>query len=286
VTEPVSTSPLPLPYVDPDRRAARRRRGRRNSALATISLVLFIVVVCVLVGRQPGWPAVQESFFDASIFKSSFLPVLEALVLNIKIFLIAEIFILPLGVLVALCRRSTTPVLLPLRFTAALYTDVFRGTPTLLVVFLLGFGVPAIGIPGLPIDPVVWGTAALVLSYGAYVGEVFRAGIASVHPSQAMAARSLGLSHLQTNRYVVLPQAVRRVVPPLLNDFVSLQKDTALVGVLGPIEALRQAQILSYDLANFTPYVVAAVLFIAMTIPLARYTDWLASRQERRMYSR
>ena len=270
------------PYVDPVRRAAVRRRAVRDGVVATVSLVVFVGLAAVWVSRLPGWPAVQASFFDGEIFRSSFLPVLQALVLNIKMFVVAELLILPLGLLVALCRRSSTPVLFPLRVVATVYTDVFRGTPTLLVVLLLGFGVPALDIPGLTPDPVVWGTVALVLSYGAYVGEVFRAGITSVHPSQTMAARSLGLNQWQTSRFVVLPQAIRRVVPPLLNDFVSLQKDTALVGVLGPIEALRQAQILSYDLANFTPYVVAALLFIAMTIPLARYTDWLQARQERR----
>ncbi|HEY7858830.1 MAG TPA: amino acid ABC transporter permease [Candidatus Nanopelagicales bacterium] len=274
--------PASTPYVDPARRAASRRKTRRDVTVASVSLVVFLAVVVVLVTRLPGWPAVSAAFFDPSIFRSSFWPVLQALVVNIKIFLIAELLILPLGLVVALCRRSTAPVLLPLRFVATVYTDVFRGTPTLLVVFLLGFGVPALNIPGLTPDPLVWGGLALVLSYGAYVGEVFRAGLASVHPSQTMAARSLGLSPLQATRFVVLPQAVRRVVPPLLNDFVSLQKDTALVGVLGPIEALRQAQIISYELFNFTPYVVAALLFIAMTIPLARYTDWLQSRQERR----
>ncbi|HET8971129.1 MAG TPA: amino acid ABC transporter permease [Candidatus Nanopelagicales bacterium] len=272
----------PVPYLDPARRAASRRRAVRGAIVATGSLLVFVALVVVWVSRLPGWPAVQASFFDGEVFLSSFGPTLRALILNIKIFLVAELLILPLGLVVALCRRSSAPVLFPLRVVATVYTDVFRGTPTLLVVLLLGFGVPALDIPGLTPDPVVWGGLALVLSYGAYVGEVFRAGIVSVHPSQAMAARSLALSQWQTSRYVVLPQAVRRVVPPLLNDFVSLQKDTALVGILGPIEALRQAQIDSYDLANFTPYVTAAVLFIAMTIPLARYTDWLAARQERR----
>ena len=164
---------------------------------------------------------------------------------------------------------------------AVLYTDIFRGIPTILLVFLLGFGVPALGLSGVPNDPLVWGTVALVISYSAYVAEVFRAGIDSVHPSQRAAARSLGLSSVQTTRYVVLPQAVRRVVPPLLNDFISLQKDTALVSVIGPIEALRQAQIDSSFTFNFTPYVVAAVLFIALTVPMTRCADWLNARSAR-----
>jgi polar amino acid transport system permease protein len=165
---------------------------------------------------------------------------------------------------------------------ATIYVDVFRGVPTILVIFLLGFGVPALRLQGVPTSPVFWGTTALILSYSAYVAEVFRAGIGSVHPSQRMAARSLGLSMYQTNRYVVLPQAVRNVVPPLLNDFISLQKDTALVSVLGPIEVLRQAQIDASSTFNYTAYVAAALIFIALTIPMTRFADWVQGRMARR----
>jgi polar amino acid transport system permease protein len=274
VAEPV------VPYVDPDRRERRARKARRNAIVATASTILFFVVVSVAVLNTPGWPSVQEAFFNPEYFWSSWPSILSALLVNIKMFLVAEVAILILGMALALVRLSTSPTLMPLRIVGTVYTDVFRGTPTLLVVLLLGFGIPALNLQGVPTDPLIWGTVALILSYTAYVAEVFRAGIASIHPSQRAAAQSLGLSTSQANRYVVLPQAVRRVIPPLLNDFVSLQKDTALVSVLGPIEALRAAQIIVYSKFNYTPYIVAAICFIALTIPLARFTDWLTARQE------
>nr|WP_275406897.1 amino acid ABC transporter permease [Actinomadura bangladeshensis] len=202
--------------------------------------------------------------------------------LNVRIFLIAEPVILAVGLLVALARGLRNPLFFPLRALAVAYTDVFRGIPTILLVYLVGFGLPALQLQGIPDSPAVLGGFALVLSYGAYVAEVFRAGIDSIHPSQRAAARSLGLSRTQSLRFVVLPQAVRRVVPPLLNDFASLQKDTALVAVLGPLEALRQAQIHSADTFNYTPFLASAVLFIALTVPMARFTDHLAARAERR----
>lgn len=270
------------PYVDPLRVAAMRRRSVRSSLIATISTVVFLLVAGTLTVSAPGWPSVKYWFFNGEAFRASIGPVSRAFLLNVKIFLVAEVFILVLSLMVALIRVSTSAVLVPLRMLATVFTDVFRGTPTLLVVYLLGFGVPALQIQGIPTDPVIWGTVALVLSYTAYVAEVFRAGIRSVHPSQRAAARSLGLSSAQTLRFVVLPQAVRRVAPPLLNDFVSLQKDTALVSVLGPIEALRAAEIYAASKFNYTSIVVAALLFIAVTIPLARFTDWLTDRQERR----
>ncbi len=200
-----------------------------------------------------------------------------------RVFLTAEAFILVFALLLALARSSRSPVLFPVRVLAAVYVDLLRGIPVLLVLFLLGFGVPALRLEGVPNDPVFWATVALVMSYSAYVSEVYRAGIDSVHESQRAAARSLGLTSAQAMGYVVLPQAVRRVIPPLLNDFIALQKETALVGVLGPIEAARQAQIYSSREFNFTSYVAAAVLFLIVTIPLTRLTDWLLSRQRTRV---
>jgi polar amino acid transport system permease protein len=246
------------------------------------SLVGFTVVVVLLVTRTTGWPIVQETFFNGQQFVESFPGLLDAFMLNVTIFLIAEPLILVFSLVIALVRTLRAPIFLPLRVIATIYVDVFRGVPTILVIFLLGFGVPALQLQGVPSDPVFWGTAALVLSYSAYVAEVFRAGIGSVHPSQRMAARSLGLSVGQTNRYVVLPQAIRNVVPPLLNDFISLQKDTALVAVLGPIEVLRQAQIDASSTFNYTPYVAAALIFIALTIPMTRFADWVQARMARR----
>jgi polar amino acid transport system permease protein len=206
----------------------------------------------------------------------------KAFLVNVKIFLIAEALILPFALLIAVLRNLPGPVFFPLRALAVVYADLFRGIPTILVIYILGFGVPALGLSWLPIDPLFWGVVALVLVYSAYVSEVYRAGIESVHPSQEAAARSLGLSHGKALRFVILPQAVRRVIPPLLNDFIGLQKDTALVGLLGVVEAFRQSQIEVAASFNYTPYLVTAILFVLLTIPLARFTDWLVARDRRR----
>ncbi|WP_311922651.1 amino acid ABC transporter permease [Microbispora sp. H10836] len=264
------------------READLRARGRRSMSVATASTIVVVVTLIVVVTSSPGWPRVQELFFSPEAFVAALPDVLRGFLLNIKIFLIAEPLILVVGLLVALVRGLRAPVFFPLRALAVLYTDVFRGIPTILLVYLVGFGIPALQLQGAPSDPVTLGIIALVLSYGAYVAEVFRSGIESVHPSQRAAARSLALSHGQTMRHVVLPQAVRRVIPPLLNDFTSLQKDTALVAVLGPLEALRQAQIHAASSFNYTPYLVAALLFILLTVPMARFTDHLAARAARR----
>lgn len=284
----MSIAPAPgadVVYRDPLRQARLRKKAWTNALIGIASLIGFAVLLVLLIGRSSGWAAVQETFFSGEQFATSFPEVLSAFWLNVRIFLIAEPLILILGLLVALGRGLRAPIFLPLRVVATVYVDVFRGVPTILVIFLLGFGMPALRLPGVPSDPIFWGTVALVLSYGAYVAEVFRAGINSVHPSQRMAARSLGLSSAQTSRFVVLPQATRNVLPPLLNDFISLQKDTALVAVLGPIEALRQAQIDASFNFNYTPYVVAACIFIALTIPMTRFADWVQRRTERKRRS-
>ena len=280
-----NTPPAPgaaVVYRDPVRQALVRRTALRNALVGMASLLVFAAVAVFLVTRTTGWPIVQETFFNGPQFVESFPGLLDAFMLNVTIFLIAEPLILVFSLVIALVRTLRAPIFLPLRVIATIYVDVFRGVPTILVIFLLGFGVPALQLQGVPSDPVFWGTAALVLSYSAYVAEVFRAGIGSVHPSQRMAARSLGLTIGQTNRYVVLPQAIRNVVPPLLNDFISLQKDTALVAVLGPIEILRQAQIDASSTFNYTPYVAAALIFIALTIPMTRFADWVQARMARR----
>jgi len=200
----------------------------------------------------------------------------------VKIFLIAEVFILVFALLIAVLRGLPGPVFFPVRALAVVYVDLFRGVPTILVIYILGFGVPALALPGVPIEPLFWGIVSLVLVYSAYVSEVYRAGIDSVHPSQAAAARSLGLTHSQALRFVVIPQAVRRVIPPLLNDFIGLQKDTALVALLGVVEAFRQSQIDVAGSFNYTPYIATAIIFIALTVPMARFTDWLIARDKRR----
>jgi polar amino acid transport system permease protein len=247
-----------------------------------VSTLAVLGVAVVAVTQSPGWPRVQKTYFDPSTARDVFPDVAKAFWLNIRIFLVAEVFILIVAVVVAIIRVVPVPALAPIKLLATIYTDVFRGTPTILVVFLVGFGVPALNLAGMPTSLFWLGVIALTLSYGAYVAEVLRAGILSIHPTQWASGRALGLSYGQTMRHVVLPQAVRRVAPPLLNDFVSLQKDTALLSIIGLVEALRVAQINSGDTFNFTGYVVAAVFFIAATIPLARFTDYLTVRSLRR----
>ena len=241
-----------------------------------------MTIVVVAVTRSPGWEEFKAYFFDWSKYRKSFPEILDAFWLNVKLFGTAEAIILPAALFLAVLRSLPGPVFFPLRALAVVYTDLFRGIPTILVIFMLGFGMPSLDLAWVPKSEFFWATVALVLVYSAYVSEVYRAGIESVHPSQAAAARSLGLSHGQALRFVVLPQAVRRVIPPLLNDFIGLQKDTALVGALGVVEAFRQTQINQSADFNGTYYLVAATLFVAITIPLARFTDWLVARDRRR----
>ena len=236
----------------------------------------------MLVVTSAGWDEVKQAFFSREQFDRSFPDILAAFWTNVKIFLIAEVFILVFALGIAILRGLPGPVFFPLRVLAIVYVDLFRGVPTVLVIYILGFGVPALQLSGVPTDPLFWGGVSLVLVYSAYVSEVYRAGIESVHPSQSAAARSLGLTHGQTLRFVVVPQAVRRVIPPLLNDFIGLQKDTALVALLGVVEAFRQSQIEVAASFNYTPYLATALLFILLTIPLARFTDWLVERDKRR----
>jgi polar amino acid transport system permease protein len=268
--------------------AARRSKvpgtggDARNVAIALASTVVFFVLVVFAITHAPGWHEVRRTFFDWGEFKATLPEISRAFLLNVKIFSIAEVLILVVALVVAVIRSLPGPVFFPLRALAIAYADFFRGVPTILVIAILGFGAPALALRGVPTSTTFWGIVALVLVYTAYVSEVYRAGIESVHPSQEAAARSLGLSRWQAMRYVILPQAVRRVIPPLLNDFIGLQKDTALVGVLGAIEAFNQSQIDVDATFNFTPYLVAAFLFVAITIPLARFTDWLILRDRRR----
>ena len=254
----------------------------RNVTIALVSTVVFFTVLVLVITSSPGWPEVKTAFFNPTVFREAFPEVLRAFWLNIKIFCVAEVFILAFALVIAVLRSLPGPVFFPIRALAIVYTDFFRGIPTILLIFILGFGVPALGLSGVPTSALVWATAALIIIYSAYVAEVYRAGIESVHPSQDAAARSLGLTRAQSLRHVVVPQAVRRVVPPLLNDFIGLQKDTALVALIGPVEAFRQAQIDTSATFNFTPYVAAALIFVAFTIPLARLTDWLNERSRRR----
>jgi len=265
-----------------ERDAWRRSRARRRTLIAAVSTVVVLVGTAWLVVTSPGWERVRDTFFDLDEARAVAPDIIRAFWMNIKLFTVAEVAILVLALGVAVIRVIPVAGLAPLKLVAVVYTDVALGTPTLLVVFLVGFGVPALRLQGVPIDLFWLGVIALTFSYGGYVAEVLRAGIASIHPSQWASGRSLGLSYGQTFRHVVLPQAVRRVMPPLINDFVSLQKDTALVALIGLVEALRTAQINSSRDFDYTPYVVAALGFIALTVPLARATDHLALRAVRR----
>jgi polar amino acid transport system permease protein len=265
------------------------RSGGRAVAIALVSTAVFFAVIVLVVVSSPGWPEVKEAFFNREIFWDSLPGIASAFLTNVKIFCFAEVVILFTALGVALVRSLPGPVFFPLRLLAIVYADFFRGIPTILLIYLLGFGIPALGLAyvsepellwGVPAE-VVWGTVALILVYTAYVSEVYRAGIESVHPSQNAAARSLGLSHGQSLRYVVVPQAVRRVIPPLLNDFIGLQKDTALVALIGVVEAFRQSQIDAAATFNFTPYLATALMFLLITVPLTRFTDWLIERDRR-----
>jgi polar amino acid transport system permease protein len=248
-------------------------------------VVVFTLLALVVVSA-PGWPEVREAFFYGPEFRDSFPDILEQFGTNVELFLVAEVFILVFGLFLAVLRSLSGPVFFPLRLLSAAYTDVFRGIPTILLIFLLGFGVPTLGLAGVPRSEFFWATVSLVLVYSAYVAEVYRAGIESVHPSQEAAARSLGLNRFHALRYVILPQAIRRVIPPLLNDFIGLQKDTALIALLGILEAFRQSQIEVAGSFNYTPYVATALIFLALTIPMTRLTDWLIARNRRRELAR
>ena len=266
-----------------NRRAAyEKTRKRRSIAVAAVSSLIVVTAIVLLVPQMPRWDRVRTSFFNGEVFRDSFPRLLDAFVLDVKIFLWSAPAILILAMLVAMARNSRSPALFPLRAFTIAYTDIMRGVPVLLWIYLIGFGVPGLGLERPWNSPLLWGSIALILTYASYVAEVFRAGIESVHESQRAAARSLGLSHWQTMRHVVIPQAIRRVVPPLMNDMVSLQKDVALVSLIVPIEILRRAGVDKSKFANFTPYVAAAVIFLCITIPLTRTTDYLIERERRR----
>ncbi len=263
----------------------------RAVALSTASTVVVVAVVAALFLLAPGSAQVRHTFFSPPDLWHSLIgdpakgyySIGVAIWLNIRMFLVAEVFILVFALILAIIRQSSGPVLLPLRVLALLYVDIFRGVPTILVIYAVGFGLPALDLSVVSTQgPAVYGVIALILSYSAYVCEVYRAGINAVPLAQASAARSVGLTQAQSMRHVILPQAIRTIVPALLNDFISLQKDTALVSVLGSIEANRAAEIYSATVFNYSSYVVAAVLFLILTIPLARFTDHLIARDRAR----
>jgi polar amino acid transport system permease protein len=285
VSSPAGSPPgSPAPDRRAERAAARRARSFRGQSIAAVSTIVVLGGLTLLVLTSPGWPLLRDAFFDPDVFSESFPDVLKAFWLDVRVFLIVEVAVLILGLCVALVRTVKAPALFPLKIVAIVYADVFRGIPTILLVYLVGFGVPAIAtgeaadgsrpLDWLPTEPVVLGGIALALSYGAYVSEVYRAGINSIHRGQRDAALAVGLTEGQALRHVIVPQAVRRVGPPLLNDFIALQKDVALIAIIGVTgEAFRVAQIQSQTDFNYTPMVAAALLYLCVTIPMARLLD-------------
>ncbi|TFV79257.1 amino acid ABC transporter permease [Blastococcus sp. CT_GayMR19] len=275
----------PPSELELSRRAWRRHRARRSTLVALVSTLVFALVAYLVVTHAPGWPRVRATFFSPSVAAESLPDIAAGLWLNLQVLVVGGLLVLVVGLLVAVVRTVRGPAFTPLRIVATAYVDLFRGIPLIIVLYLVGFGLPALRLEGVPTSPFVLGTVAIVLTYSAYVAEVFRAGIESVHPSQRAAARSLGLTHRQSMRIVVLPQALRTVTPALLNDFVALQKDVGLISVLGAVDAVRSAQIAVGQTFNFTPYVVAGLLFVLLAVPCARVADAVSARARRRQQS-
>ena len=270
--------------VELSRRAYRKKQQLQSVVTSLISTIVFVAIIVIGLKMSPGWPRVKETYFSAEYFVSSFPEILKGLWLNVKVLAVALIGVAIFATLIALVRTSNNPVLFPLRALAALYTTIMRGIPMIVVLYLIGFGIPGLGIFG-RIDPSILGTVAVIMGYSAYVAEVLRAGFNDVHPSQRASARSLGLTAGQTTRMIVIPQALRKVAPALMNDFISMQKDVGLISVLGAVDAVRAAQIEVASTYNFTPYVVASLLFILMSVPFILLNDWYSARLRKRELS-
>ena len=283
-SRPDSLAEHQVSEVELARRAYRKKQQLQSVVTSLISTIVFVAIIVIGLKMSPGWPRVKETFFSAEYFVSSFPEILKGLWLNIKVLAIALVGVAIFATLIALVRTSNNPVLFPLRALAALYTTIMRGIPMIVVLYLIGFGIPGLGIFG-RIDPSVLGTIAVIMGYSAYVAEVLRAGFNDVHPSQRASARSLGLTAGQTTRMIVIPQALRKVAPALMNDFISMQKDVGLISVLGAVDAVRAAQIEVASTYNFTPYVVASLLFILMSVPFILLNDWYSARLRKRELS-
>jgi polar amino acid transport system permease protein len=267
--------------VELEREEYRRKQNMRSVLTSIVSTLVFVAVVAVGLHNSPGWPRVKESFFSPEYFAQAWPQVVDGLMLNLRVLVIAVIGVAILGTLLALTRITTSAVMFPLRVVARLYTTIMRGIPMIVVLYLIGFGIPGLGIFG-RMDPAVLGTVAIIMSYSAYIAEVLRAGFMDVHPSQRASARSLGLTSGQTMRLVIIPQALRKMAPALMNDFISMQKDVGLISTLGAVDAVRAAQIMVAKTYNFTPYVVASVLFILLSVPFILLNDWYSAKLRRR----
>lgn len=263
--------------IERARREYRRAQSVRSALISCASLIVFAFALYLALSRSEGWARVRVAFFSGEYFTKALPDVLRGMLTNLRILFFSALGVAIWGTVIAMLRTTVSSFLFPLRLFAIGYTDIFRGLPMIIVLYLIGFGVPGLRIFG-RIDASLLGTIAIILVYSAYVSEVVRAGIEAVHPSQRAAARSLGLTHAQTMRIVILPQAIRKVVPALMNDFVAMQKDVGLVSVLGAIDAVRSAQIVVAKTYNFTPYVVAGLLFILLSLPCIHLTDWYTKR--------
>lgn len=258
------------------------QEGAKGSLIAVASTVLVFGGLAWAVASSPNWPRVRQQFFNGEVIADSWERVLGGFWLDIRMFVVAQVAILLVALVLAVMRSLRGPAFLPLRLLAVLYIDFWRGIPLILAISLFGFGIPALDLPGVPRSQFFWGVTTLVFSYSAYTAEVYRAGIESVPESQRASARSLGLNQWQSLRYAILPQAIRNVVPALLNGLVSLQKDVALVSILGVRDALKEAEIITARTFNYSPYIVATALFLALSIPLVRYVDWYTARTRAR----
>lgn len=284
LTDSHSADPMaefPVSEVERQRRRYRRARTTRSLLISAISTLIIAVLIVVILASSPGWKTTQQTFFNWEYAKSSFPAVLSGMWLNIRMLLVAATGVAIFATLLAAARTLGGPVFFPIRFLAAAYTDIFRGVPFIVVLYIIGFGIPALN-PSRRIDVTLLGTIALVITYTSYVSEVLRAGLESIHPSQRYAARSLGLTHGQTMRHIIVPQAVRKVTPALMNDFISMQKDVGLISVLGATDAIRAAQVQQATTYNFTSYVVAGLLFIVLSFPFIRLSDWYTARLRKR----
>lgn len=284
LTDSHSADPMaefPVSEVERQRRRYRRTRTTRSLLISAISTLIIAALIVVILASSPGWKTTQQTFFNWEYAKSSFPAVLSGMWLNIRMLLVAATGVAIFATLLAAARTLGGPVFFPIRFLAAAYTDIFRGVPFIVVLYIIGFGIPALN-PSRRIDVTLLGTIALVITYTSYVSEVLRAGLESIHPSQRYAARSLGLTHGQTMRHIIVPQAVRKVTPALMNDFISMQKDVGLISVLGATDAIRAAQVQQATTYNFTSYVVAGLLFIVLSFPFIRLSDWYTARLRKR----
>ncbi len=259
--------------------AGLRKRGIN---IALFSSAVFFLAVYFLIPLAPGWPAVKQSFFNWDILQTSFPKLLSAFKLDLLLFALCAPLILILGLVVALMRNITSPSLFPLKIVAIVFIDLFRAVPVILTIYIIGFGIPGLGLFPPYNSPYLWGSLALILTYAAYMAEVYRSGIESIHKSQVSAAQSLGFSKWQTLRYIILPQTVSRIMPTIMNFMISLQKDVALLSFIGPIEVLRQANVLKSLYGNFTPYIGAAILFLCITIPATRLADYMIAKEQKR----